>query len=89
MCREIDSGRSLEGKFASYIRESDGLLRHLGRIYVPFSDELHTLILAEAHCTPYLAHPGVKKMHANLRRLFFWSGMKRDIADFVARCLEC
>ena len=28
-------------------------------------------------------------MHADLRRLFFWSGMKRDIADFLARCLEC
>ena len=56
---------------------------------MPFLDKLCTLILAEAHPTPYSAHPGVKKMHADLRRLFFWSGMKRDIVDFVARCLEC
>ncbi len=89
MCSEINSGRPLEGKFSSYVLESDGLLRHSGRIYVPLLDELRILILSEAHRAPYSAHPGVKKMHADLRRLFYWFGMKRDIADFVARCLEC
>ena len=34
VCREIDSGRPLEGKFSGYVLESDGLLRFLGRIYV-------------------------------------------------------
>ena len=33
LCREIDSGRPLEGKFSDYVLESDGLLRHSGRIY--------------------------------------------------------
>lgn len=72
----MDSGRCLEGNFVGYIQESNGLLRHLGRIYVPLLDELRTLILAEAHRTPYSTHPGVKKMHANLRCLLFWSRMK-------------
>ena len=82
-------GKPLEGKFLDYVLESDDLLRHSGRIYVPLLDELRTLILSKAHRAPYSAHPGVKKMHADLRHLFYWSGMKRDIADFVARCLEC
>ena len=43
----------------------------------------------EAHKTLYLAHPGVKKMHVDLKQDYYWQGMKRDIADFVARCLEC
>ena len=64
--REIDSGRPMEGKFSGYVLESDGLLRFLGRIYVLLQDELRTLILAEAHRAPYLAHPGVKKMHMDL-----------------------
>ena len=66
VCREIDSGRPLEGKFSDYVLESDGLLRHLRRIYALLVNELRTLILSKAHYAPYLAHPGVKKMHADL-----------------------
>ena len=51
--------------------------------------DLRTLVLSEAHHAPYSAHPGVKKMHADLKQLYFWAGMRRDVADFVARCLEC
>jgi len=32
-------------------------------------------------------HPGSTKMHWDLKSHFWWSGMKRDITDFVARCL--
>ena len=66
VCREIDSRRPLEGKFSNYVLEYDGLLRHLGRIYVPQLDEFCTLILLEAHRAPYSAHPSIKKMHADL-----------------------
>lgn len=86
---EVESGRALEGKFASYSLDSDGALRFSGRLYVPPSVGLRTLILTEGRRAPYAAHPGVKKMYADLRLLYFWTGMKRDIADFVARCLEC
>ena len=64
---DIESGRTLEGRFLGYVLESDGLLRHLGRIYVPMLGDLHTLVLSEAHHAPYSAHPGVKKMHADLK----------------------
>ena len=52
VCREINSGRPLEGKFSDYVLESDGLLRHSGRIYVSLLVELRTLILLEAHHAP-------------------------------------
>ena len=87
MRREVASRRPLEGKFSDYVLESDGLLRLSGRIYVPLLVELRTLFLSDAHCAPYSAHLGVKKMHANLRHLFYWSGMKRDITDFVV-CID-
>lgn len=86
---EIESGRTLEGKFFGYFMDSDGVFLYGGRMYVPPTKGLRTLILTEAHRAPYSAHPGVKKMYADLRSLYFWAGMKRDIADFVARCLEC
>jgi hypothetical protein len=36
-----------------------------------------------------MAHPGVTKMREDLKPLFFWKGMKADIVNYVARCLEC
>jgi hypothetical protein len=30
-----------------------------------------------------------QKYECNLKPLFFWNGMKKDIVNFVARCLEC
>ena len=36
-----------------------------------------------------MAHPRVMKMRADLKTLFFWKGMKADIVNYVARCLEC
>jgi hypothetical protein len=28
-------------------------------------------------------------MYAEIKKLFFWVGMKCDVVQFVARCLEC
>ena len=43
--------------------------------------------MEEAHCTPYIVHPGNTKMYRDLRGNFWWSGMKRDIVEFVSHCL--
>ena len=29
------------------------------------------------------------KMYRDLRRQYYWSGMKKHVADFVRRCLTC
>ncbi|GJT02815.1 putative reverse transcriptase domain-containing protein [Tanacetum coccineum] len=39
------------------------------------------LIMDEAHTSRYLIHPGADKMYHDLRDLYWWPGMKRDIAD--------
>jgi hypothetical protein len=76
-------------KFEGYSLYNEGFLRYNDIIYVPPNDELRSLILSEAHRAVYMAHPGVTKMKANLKPLFFWKGMKEDIVSYVARCLEC
>ena len=58
-------------------------------MYVPSIRDLREFIILEAHRAPYAAHLGVKKLHADLRRLYHWPGMRVQIADIVARCLEC
>ena len=46
-------------------------------------------ILREFHCSRFVVHLGVTKMYRDLRRQYYWSGMKRHIGDFVRRCLTC
>ena len=48
--------------------------------------ELRQHILAEAHNCRYSIHPGATKMYRDLQEVYWWNGMKRDIADFVSKC---
>ena len=45
--------------------------------------------MTEAHMTVYTVHPGSTKMYQDLKTTFWWSNMKREIANFVAQCLTC
>nr|GEW59022.1 hypothetical protein [Tanacetum cinerariifolium] len=46
-----------------------------------------TIIMDEAHKTRYSVHPGADKMYHDLRDMYCWPGMKRDIATYVSKCL--
>jgi hypothetical protein len=69
--------------------DDKGVLWYNGRICVPTIDVLKQLIMKEAHDTPYFIHPGGTKMYQDLKETFWWHGMKRDIAFFIARCDIC
>ncbi|XP_074306292.1 uncharacterized protein LOC141641532 [Silene latifolia] len=65
---------------------TDGSVHFDGRWCVS-NDDLKKLIMTEAHCTPYSVHPGSDKLYKDLKKTFWWPGMKKDVAEFVARCL--
>ncbi|KAH0661397.1 hypothetical protein KY284_026328 [Solanum tuberosum] len=67
----------------------DGVLRYQGRLCVPKVDELQERIMEEAHSTRYSIHAGSTKMYRDLREVYWWSSMKKGIAEFVAKCLKC
>ncbi|XP_070679270.1 uncharacterized protein [Malus domestica] len=71
------------------IRESDGMLMQEDRMYVPNNEELKKEILDEAHCSAYAMHPGGTKMYHTIRPFYYWPGMKREIAEYVSRCIIC
>ncbi|XP_075499143.1 uncharacterized protein LOC142537518 [Primulina tabacum] len=60
-----------------------------GRICVPVGDAIRRDVLTEAHTAPYSVHPGGTNMYQDLRRLYWWPCMKKDIAAFVSECLTC
>ncbi|GKB63452.1 putative reverse transcriptase domain-containing protein [Tanacetum coccineum] len=70
-------------------QRSDGTLYYLDRIWVPLKGEVRTLIIDEAHKSKYFVHPGADKMYYDLRDRYWWPRMKKDIAEFVSKCLTC
>ncbi|GJX67606.1 reverse transcriptase domain-containing protein [Tanacetum coccineum] len=68
---------------------NDGALYYLDRIWVPLKGDIRTLIMDEAHKSKYSVHSGADKMYYDLRDRYWWSGMKKDIAVYVSRCLTC
>ncbi|KAG8493034.1 hypothetical protein CXB51_010403 [Gossypium anomalum] len=65
---------------------SDGCLMFKSQICVPKNDELIQKILYEAHNGILAVHPGSTKMYNDLKKMYWWSGMKRDISEFVSKC---
>lgn len=66
----------------------DGVLWFGERLCVPNQADLKESILQEAHATLLSVHPGSTKIYKDIKQ-HFWSGLKRDVADFVAKCEVC
>jgi IS30 family transposase len=82
--KRISEGRQSEFNLGEY-----NSLWFQKRICVPDIEEIKKLILKEAHETPYSIHPGSTKMYMDLKELFWWNNMKREIAKYVAECHTC
>ncbi|GJW51578.1 putative reverse transcriptase domain-containing protein, partial [Tanacetum coccineum] len=61
-------------------RRSDGSLYFLDRIWDPLMGDVRTLIIDEAPKSKYFIHPGADKMYYDLKDMYWWPGMKKDIA---------
>ena len=44
---------------------------------MPNVDDIRKQLMIEAYATPYSMHPGSTKMYYNLKKSFWWHGMKR------------
>ncbi|GJW80855.1 reverse transcriptase domain-containing protein [Tanacetum coccineum] len=70
-------------------RKRDGSLYFMDRIWVPLVGGVRTIIMDEAHKSRYSVHPRADKMYYDLRDMYWWPRMKRDIATYVSECLTC
>ncbi|GJZ10818.1 putative reverse transcriptase domain-containing protein [Tanacetum coccineum] len=68
-------------------RRSDGALYYLDRIWVLLKGDVRTLVMDESHKSKYSVHPRADKMYYDLRDMYWWPRMKKDIAVYVSKCL--
>ena len=77
------------GKETEFTENEDGVLYYKDRVCVPNDSELMKAILEEAHSGSFAMHPSSTKMYQYLKVSYWWSGMKRDVSEFVTKCLVC
>jgi hypothetical protein len=76
-------------KYGGYQMMEEGLLTYRSRLYIPDCDDLKRFTLEKLHKRPYSGHPGYQKMITATRKQFYWPGLKKDIAEYLAKCKEC
>jgi len=78
-----------QGKGVDFRFDHNGVLMFRDRVCVPDVPELKKRILDEGHRSILSIHPGATKMYQDLKKLFWWPGMKKDKAEFVYARLVC
>jgi hypothetical protein len=79
----------LDGKGKDFRKDTEGMIWFKDRLCFPDIKSIRELILKKAHETAYSIHPGSEKMYQDLKKSFWWYGMKREIIEYVAICDSC
>ncbi|GJY73123.1 putative reverse transcriptase domain-containing protein [Tanacetum coccineum] len=66
---------------------ADGTLCLNGKSWIPNLGNLRRVIMPESHKSKYSIHPGSDKMYQDLKKLYWWTNMKAEIATYVGKCL--
>jgi hypothetical protein len=78
-----------DGKGKDFCEDVEGVVWFKDRLCVPDIKSIRELILKEAHETAYSIHLSSEKMYQDLKKRFWWYGMKREISEHVVVCDSC
>jgi hypothetical protein len=76
-------------KYKCFRQDSKGILWFEDRLVVPKDLELRNKNFDEAHLSKFSMHLGSNKMYHDLRSLYWWTRMKREIAKYISKCDTC
>ncbi|GJT85814.1 putative reverse transcriptase domain-containing protein [Tanacetum coccineum] len=68
---------------------TNGTLCLHGKSWLPCYGDLRSVIMHESQKSKYSIHPSSEKMYQDMKKLYWWSNMKADIATYVSKCLTC
>ncbi|KAD3336655.1 hypothetical protein E3N88_32174 [Mikania micrantha] len=77
------------GQVKSLEENEFGVKIRFGRMWVTRNGDIRSRILDEAHKSRYSIHPGATKMYQDLRKDYWWPGMKFNVMQYVNKCLTC
>lgn len=76
-------------KFPNEVKKS-GIKITIVRDVTNISDlETRQLILNDFHLLPTGGHAGINRTYNNIRKNYFWTGMRKDIEKFISKCDDC
>ncbi|XP_028555344.1 uncharacterized protein LOC114580821 [Dendrobium catenatum] len=81
---QIESCKKHELRVSDY-----GVIFCKDRLWITVFGDLRKEILYESHHSGYTIHPESGKMYGDMKSLFWWPGMKKNVVDFVAKCEAC
>lgn len=70
----------------------EGLIRYKGRLVVGKSHYIRVKVMQAIHGLTIGCHSGVHTSYLRAKKMFFWSGMKKDSTNFVLSydiCNQC
>jgi len=65
------------------------LILHKGRIWLPNTFPFITSLLAEFYSSSTVGHIGIAKTMARINENFVWSGIHKDVQQFITMRLDC
>ena len=77
------------GKPTLWRVNSKGLLFHGEQIYVPEEESVRAELLKRHHDDVLAGHFGVERTLELIGRKYYWSGMSKDVKDYVSSCDIC
>ena len=78
-----------EGKGTEFSVKKDGSLYYKDRVCVTNDSKFKKSILEKLHGESFAMHLGSTKMYQDLKVSYWWSRMKRDVSEFVTKCMVC
>ena len=81
--------KAAKGELPGYTLGLDSILRYQDRVYLPRDEKVKEEVLREAHCSKYTVHSENNKMYHDLKQKFYLENMKREIAQYISKCLTC
>lgn len=69
--------------------DKNSVMRFRDKPYVPYFPEFKKKILEKGRKSGLSIHLGATKMYQDLKKIFWWSGMKKDVIEFFFSCWTC